>query len=275
MPSIVTLQIFSGRQNPSWELNIDQIEDLILLLAVARDATLVKPSTVISRLGYRGFTVSSSRERLPETLNAGGGVVEEAREAPSVLDNNKEIERFLLETGRPFVAVDLLKYVENEIAVLHPLAGGASTFAAPPYNPGKWNDDPYILKNNNCYNYACDLITNMKAQPGLGSGSMYRDFSCGSVGPASEQDGLVSVAGVTGSPPANSLFTALVVAPGVDFHWYRFDSNGRWSHKPGETRATDRDQGGQIILNPEIADRGIYTDFCGYFLVNTTTVRIR
>ena len=29
---------------------------------------------------------------------------------------------------------------------------------------------------------------------------------------------------------------ALVIWPGVDFHWYRKGLNGRWTHKPGGTQ---------------------------------------
>jgi hypothetical protein len=58
---------------------------------------------------------------------------------------------------------------------------------------------------------------------------------------------------------------ALVVAPGWDYHWYRRDENGRWSHKPGGTRATNLDNSMNPISNPETANRGPYTDFCGYY----------
>ena len=37
-----------------------------------------------------------------------------------------------------------------------------------------------------------------------------------------------------------------------------------WTHKPGGTPATNLDNSGNPISNPETADRGGYTDFCGY-----------
>ncbi|MBN3760725.1 hypothetical protein [Burkholderia sp. Ac-20365] len=274
MPSVVTLHIYSGRQDPSWELDPPQVAILQSLLSSPRGATFAKPSTVASRLGYRGFSVESSRVPLPALLTAGGGIVEETRQAPSLVDNDKEIERFLLETGKPYLTPKLVANVERELAGPHLLSNDVTIFAAPPYNPGKWNDDPYILDNNNCYNYACDRITNSRAQPGVGSGAKFHLLACGDVGAASVRDGLTSVAGPNGNPAPNSHFAALVMAPDVDFHWYRFDTNGRWSHKPGRTRATDLDQAGRVILNPEIADRGAYVDFCGYYLIDTTKVRI-
>ena len=275
MPSVVTLHVFSGRQDPSWELTDEAIEALRSLLAAPHSATFMKPSTVASRLGYRGFSVESSRAALPALLTAGGGIVEEARGAPSLVDEDKVIERFLLETGKPYLAAELVAYVEGELSGPHLLSQEVSIFAAPPFNPGKWNDDPNILGNNNCYNYACDRITNSMAQPGRGSGDVFHYIVCLHVGGAAVHDGLAAVTAPSGNPPANSHFAALVVAPNVDFHWYRFDSNGRWSHKPGRTRATDRDQSGRVILNPELADRGMYADFCGYYLVDTTRVWIQ
>lgn len=271
MPSIVTLEVFSGRQNPSWELDDTQIDELKALLAMERNATISKPTNVISRLGYRGFTVESNRESLPALLSAGGGIIEEAREAPSVIDVNKAIERFLLGTGKPYLDPDTFQEVDAKINGPYL---DFTPLVAPPYNPGKWNNDPNILAKNNCYNYGCDKITNSIAQPGRGSGSIFSSLQCGDVGLAAKRDGLGPVSAPNGNPPANSHYVALVMAPSRDFHWYRFDANGRWSHKPGRTPATDRDNSGQVILNPEAADRGGYTDFCGYFLVNVLNLRI-
>ena len=73
---------------------------------------------------------------------------------------------------------------------------------------------------------------------------------------------------------------ALVIAPGQDFHFYRQDADGMWSHKPGMTQATNVDASGSPISNPETADRHSpsgkisYTDFCGYFCVYKPKVSI-
>jgi hypothetical protein len=60
---------------------------------------------------------------------------------------------------------------------------------------------------------------------------------------------------------------ALVIDPGTDYHWYRKDKNGKWTHKPGGTAATNLDNSGNPITDPETANRGGYTDFCGYFCI--------
>jgi hypothetical protein len=51
---------------------------------------------------------------------------------------------------------------------------------------------------------------------------------------------------------------------GPDYHWYRQDLNGKWSHKMGGTEATDRDASGNVIVDMESADTGLYSIRCGY-----------
>jgi hypothetical protein len=60
---------------------------------------------------------------------------------------------------------------------------------------------------------------------------------------------------------------ALVVAPGIDYHWYRKQKEGFWGHKPGHTPARNTDNNGVVVSNPETCARAPYTDFCGYFSV--------
>ena len=48
---------------------------------------------------------------------------------------------------------------------------------------------------------------------------------------------------------------ALVIWPDVDYHWYRKGPDGMWTHKPGGTQATNLDNSGDLISNPETADR--------------------
>lgn len=53
---------------------------------------------------------------------------------------------------------------------------------------------------------------------------------------------------------------------------YRQDSTGMWSYKPGSGIVTNLDNSGNPISNPETADRGIYTDFCGYLCSCSSSV---
>jgi len=143
----------------------------------------------------------------------------------------------------------------------------------PAYNPGRWNNDRRALNCNNCYNYGCDKQTDNFAQPGYAHG--YRlSLECSSVIQGANADSLRYL-GKTDGPCTGCMHkVALVVAPGTDFHWYRQDDNGYWSHKPGSSTVRNVDESGNIITSPETADRGIYTSFCGYFCVDKTAVNI-
>ncbi|WP_242112667.1 LamG domain-containing protein [Luteimonas aquatica] len=136
----------------------------------------------------------------------------------------------------------------------------------PSYDPSYWNGSarrPY----NNCYNYANNRATNTFAQPGRAAGQTYTALSCSAVHAAAVRDGLEPIAPSQIGAASYKDVVALVVAPGDDYHWYRRDQNGMWTHKPGGTNATNLDNAGSAISNPETANRGPYSDFCGYFRV--------
>lgn len=154
----------------------------------------------------------------------------------------------------------------------------------PKYEPEKWNDDgPWGIDctcdlatetkkqcKNNCYNYATNIQTNTYAQPGRASGKMFSRINCAEVTAAAIADGLIKLQDGKDPCPKCCFKVALVIAPGTDYHWYRQDDNGKWSHKPGKTAATNLDNSGNEIGDPSTADRGPYTDFCGYFCVCET-----
>ncbi len=149
------------------------------------------------------------------------------------------------------------------------------------YFPGYWNNSSYVKRNNNCYNYATNRKTNNYAQPGWASG--YRGFSLNRKTCAAVKMGAIKDRNIyevrPGYNPDSSYnrsyrtLQALVIEPGRDYHWYRRDKNGRWSHKVGWSPATNRDNAGRIIVNPEIADRGGYRIFCGYFHSSSSAMR--
>jgi len=136
------------------------------------------------------------------------------------------------------------------------------------FNPGFWNNDPTVRSHNNCYNYASNWRTNTFAQPGRGCGHMYTAITCEEVTRAALCDGMHRRFDCFPDSEKPRYLVALVVAPGpgfVDYHWYRKQKGGFWGHKPGGTAARNTDESGVVITNPETADRGPYTQFCGYF----------
>lgn len=145
----------------------------------------------------------------------------------------------------------------------------------PEYEPAAWNDSNGIQHSNNCYNYGCDIPTGTYAQPGRAHGAQAAQMACPDVVAAAKADGLVQVSSEDGCGCSECQHVvALVVSPGWDYHWYRRDNDGRWSHKMDGTPATNLDNSGNIITDPKTANRGSYTDFCGYFCVNKSKVSI-
>lgn len=136
--------------------------------------------------------------------------------------------------------------------------------STPSYDPSRWNDFSTVLSGNNCYNYSNDEVTMTFAQPGRACGAQYTDFVCSVVLEATLCDGLTALPDPDGACPASMHRVHLVVAPRWDYHFYRQDDDGLWSHKPGGTQATCLDNSGELITDPELADTGNYTEHCGY-----------
>jgi len=141
-----------------------------------------------------------------------------------------------------------------------------------------WNRDS-VRPYNNCYNFAANRITNTFAQPGrLGGQAVGFPPTCGSVHDAMRRDGYWIDSGcfvpIDISQWATAI-VALVIWPldangNADYHFYRliaaWDGGGRlWAHKPGKGRATNKDLWPIPITDPYSANRGPYTDFCGYY----------
>lgn len=148
--------------------------------------------------------------------------------------------------------------------------GGLGDIMAPgrtSFQSTYWNDGGTRQRNNNCYNYANNKATQTFAQPGRAAGSMYSSITCAAVRAAAERDGLEPVADTQINASSYKNISALVVGPNWDYHWYRRDANGKWTHKPGGTAATNRDNSGNEITDPRTANRGNYTDFCGFYRV--------
>jgi hypothetical protein len=185
----------------------------------------------------------------------------------------------------------------------HTITVSAKTpLTAPPYEPDNWNDgpgNPPVPDNkqgkNNCYRYAVNKKTTTGgfARPGRkGNNNPPRPgtkdnpaagYDCAAWKAAAKADNLTN--STKEAVCDNGYKVALVVGfvqngtdVSQDYHWYRQDSNGKWSHKPGGQKATNKDSGGNEITDPETCDKGTlndgtkqYENFCGYFCVTKTT----
>jgi RHS repeat-associated protein len=131
----------------------------------------------------------------------------------------------------------------------------------PSYEPEKWNDGGNrddgrsIQGNSNCYAYACNqkgpFAGHYGMNPGDASGHPIEsesDITAEGIRKRAISDGLSPV------PVKGGYRVYLVVDPGSDYHWYREDSNGKWSQKHGSMPVDNVDASGRPITNPERAN---------------------
>ena len=150
------------------------------------------------------------------------------------------------------------------------------------YEPELWNYSP-VQENTNCYAYALNNQvhsgdnTLWYMQPGEAAGYTLTRNSINADTVISYVEADAAVLGFTFEEidrdeycPSGSYKVALVIAPGQDYHWYRQNPDGTWSHKLGWYPVTIEDAENNIILDPETADRHHsvhYSLFAGYFEV--------
>jgi hypothetical protein len=155
---------------------------------------------------------------------------------------------------------------------------------APVWEGYKWNGYQNIQLDDNCYNYGNNQPTYTFAQPGKASGATATTMSVPAVRQAALNDGLTWVGwgfpGNTYTCPGAGTLVFMTVAPGNDYHWYRLDkANGKWTHKPGGSPATDVDAGGVAISNPLTANRNYgflnYTDNGGFYCTCGSDANVR
>lgn len=254
-------------------------------LDAVKDTTNLKAPGAFGGLGYRGFEVRQDGEPSAGTY-VHGLLIDRGSRSPTLVAENRDLESWLLSTAGDTVRSDIRDHVERAIGLPFDLnvlrvpirvLGACPTCHAadaPVYNPAIWNT-PSAQPRNNCYNYANDQMTNTFAQPGRASGQQATTMSCAAVEPAAQADGLMPAANFSNALAAgNGWYVALVIWPNNDYHWYRQDKAGCWSHKPGQTPARNVDNSGKAISDPKTCDRGPYSAFCTY-MVTKRTVHIR
>lgn len=279
----VTIDVFSGRPNPVVTLDDDAARQLAERIkpadALHPDEAAHPPSSI---LGYRGIVVEQVGEGRIEGLAPrarlvdGGLFGDQLAHKPT----DAEVEQFILGSDGPLKSADLdddtiaaiRKLVEQRATIVKwpPITWPTLTKCqcAPLYEPAWWNDAGQKQFGNNCYNYATNHRTDTFAQPGRGTGQIYPSpIACAGVRPAAVRDCLIDNPKADNACPDEGHLVALVVAPGIDFHWYRKGRNGLWTHKPGSTPVTNVDNSGHLITDPRTANRGMYTDFCTFMTV--------
>ncbi len=165
----------------------------------------------------------------------------------------------------------------------------------PDYNPELYNNDQSKYKSHNCYAYSMNVLDSKLVrlckekgncrqrfhQPGAVNGDRYtlnsaERRSCGVVERLMKAD-VPDIEKTTFEErcPAGKSKIALVVDPGEDYHFYRQDSDGMWSHKDGSNKVKRYDGLKRPIFNPQKISRDYrwqgsdlnYEDFCGFYCV--------
>lgn len=299
----ITADVFSGRPNPCWILN-DENEVRATLKELTQQRSLIaEAAPATGGLGLRGFLVESLSDELGRDFGFSDSLYLPAGVGSSGTDSKAQelAERLIRLSASAEASVDAgdVDAIPLDEALqtflldqLQPDGGGRTSVAdnngadaaaadtgeimpaatcmieLSPYNPGFWNNNQTILRNNNCYNYASNKRTDTFAQPGRGCGRIYSAITCLEMSRASLCDGLHRRFDCFPAAEAPRYLVALVVAPGPgfkDFHWYRKMKEGYWGHKPGGTAVRNVDNSNRLILDPATCNRGPYTQFCGYF----------
>lgn len=272
----VRLIVFSGTEDPIFEIKEEQISSLEALIETAQYSSK-QPARV---MGYQGFIVTSNQNMdIRHIIGA------------------PQVEMFLLGIAKTYIQSNVYDHIaqvifneyeddlsynfnmkEDQIIPQKnrfltqsctdtPLRGPDTV---PKYDPKTDNFGCYITEqwDNNCYNYGSDILTNTFAQPERGTQHKWVYNTCEDVTRAAISDGLISIGKeYPSAPAAEGHFLALLIWPDTNFHWVRLDSNGLWSHKPGGTAVKNKDNDRKDISNPSIQDFSPWTEFCGYFVV--------
>lgn len=299
----VTVDIFSGRPNPSWVVDEKGAQDILKKIAKSPEV-VADVDSGFEGLGYRGVLLEVQEDDkgeeydLPSSFMIAGGATDAeskgleiasqlvegmlkystGEEADTPLD--KDLQKLIMEELGAFPDM-VSKKVPKDIRVSkrdsaeeEAKADVTCWIELGKFNPGFWNNDPNVRRNNNCYNYGRNWRTNTFAQPGRASGTYPYPMACDRVTRAALSDGAHKRYDCFPDSEKPRWLTAMVVWPGRDYHWYRKQSEGFWGHKPGSTRAKNTDNSGRIVADPRTCDRGGYTDFCGYFYA-CKSMRIR
>ena len=286
----ITIDIFSGRPNPVIEIAGKQAREVLERIKPVKPLRRRAMPAPEFRLGYRGLIIEqtgATSRALPRVVRVAAGAIYGPGLAHTIADI--EFEEFFAGHNGPGARIravrDFPRILQREIRLLRQAAGifkppnfprqiRPRCQCAPLYEPAWWNDGGQKQWNNNCYNYATDQRTDTFAQPGQANGAMYTALTCASVRPAAVADALIHSPKANNRCPKEGHLVALVIWPGVDFHWYRKGRNGRWSHKPGSTAVTNLDNSGNFIADPRTADRGGYTSFCTFMTVMHGHIKI-
>ena len=110
----VELDVFSGMPNPTWVLTTAEAESFVRRLAALPRTSA---SAISGRLGYRGLIVEVTDGAPLRLIRVQSGSVHIAEGQTTIhaRDEGRELERWLIETGKPQLSENVIKIVEREV----------------------------------------------------------------------------------------------------------------------------------------------------------------
>jgi hypothetical protein len=276
----VGVRLFAGAPNPRWTMpdnDFREIEHALLHLPPRTEAAnRLAPNSLYGGMvvhlvhangSRRGFLVHDEHvfDSASEVVRLDAGrKIEEHLFGTMPVNLNESLKNLTFEAAKARVNEEF-GVVGAEPGEEPPCCDGGPSFLAPPPK-SEWDRFPGI-EDNNCYNYSNNEFSEIDdAQPGR------RDFN-----PLTEEemhrlllrDRLVPVAPDRKQLPeaclstdgANLLAVCLRAPDGTknvkgvavtvysDYHCFRLDANGRWSHKDGSNPSTNEDNGGKPLID--------------------------
>lgn len=132
----------------------------------------------------------------------------------------------------------------------------------PHYNPKMWNENYDDRLNHNCYAYVIDDYKPnrpKRPQPGHRDRNIEtfrkQDYTREEITRRAIYDNPAIYCTDPNKACEKGYYKGvLVIDRYKNYHWLRQDSNGYWSHKPGQLSVTNVDASGKLIKNPSKAD---------------------
>ena len=278
----VEVLLFPGLPNPRFALNRDggtAFEERLNALPLA-STLLERRAEWLSATGYHGMQlrIFNEREGSMSTLHVAGELVR--GDGMTLVDQGHAFERWLFEQTPPVMRdqveipfAELIREGRPDMTIgggdVGPLVACRDAPPFPEPNPKSiW--EVYRLTNN-CYNYALDLPAGNWALPGRTPRPFgYQpDELVGLV----QQDGSAflgeTLRGNEMCPLSAHLFVVCLLDPWHErgnFHCFRLDREGGWSHKFGAKSVTNLDDREEPIRSLAEAHFAARMEVCGVFL---------
>lgn len=109
----VELDIFSGMPNPTWILTIAEADSFLKQLAALPP---IPAKELSGNLGYRGFIVQCTQADDTQLIRVQKGTVHISKGVTNAYadDSDRELERWLLNTGKTQMKEELFQIAERE-----------------------------------------------------------------------------------------------------------------------------------------------------------------